>query len=55
MKVSEEGGGEGAPGARADIPLPLHQIMVMHAVLLQLMEEHSGADTHPVACGGAHT
>jgi len=46
-KVSEEGGGGGAPGARAQIPLqPMEQTMVRQAVHLQPMEVHSGADLH---------
>ncbi|GAB0182143.1 acid sphingomyelinase-like phosphodiesterase 3b [Grus japonensis] len=39
-KVSEEGGGGGAPGARAEIPLqPLEKTMVRKAVPLQPVEE----------------
>ncbi|GAB0178064.1 epimerase family protein SDR39U1 [Grus japonensis] len=39
-KVSEEGGGGGAPGAGAEIPLqPLVKTMVRQAVPLQPMEE----------------
>ena len=46
-KVSEGGGGGGAPGARAEIPLqPLVKTMVRQAVPLQPMEVHGGADTH---------
>jgi len=46
-KVSEEGGGEGAPGARAEIPLqPMVKTMVRQAVPLQPMEVHGGADIH---------
>ncbi|KAK4806178.1 hypothetical protein QYF61_001101 [Mycteria americana] len=46
-KVSEEGGGEGPPGARAEIPLQLVvKTMVRQAVPLQPMEEHGGADIH---------
>ena len=46
-KSSEEGGGGRAPGARAEIPLqPMEQTMVRQAVLLQLMEVHSGANIH---------
>ena len=46
-KVREEGGGGGAPGARAEIPLqPVVKTMVRQAVPLQPMEVHSGADIH---------
>ena len=46
-KVSEEGGGGGAPGARAEIPLqPLVKTMVRQAVPLQPMEVNGGADIH---------
>ena len=46
-KVSEEGGGGGAPGARAEIPLqPVVKTMVRQAVPLQPMEVHGGADIH---------
>ncbi|GAB0189017.1 epimerase family protein SDR39U1 [Grus japonensis] len=46
-KVSEEGGGGGAPGARAEIPLqPMEKTMVRQAVPLQLMEVHGRADIH---------
>ena len=46
-KVSEEGGGGGAPGARAEIPLqPMGKTMVRQAVPLQPMEVHGGADIH---------
>ena len=46
-KVSEEGGGGGAPGTRAEIPLqPLVKTMVRQAVSLQPMEVHGGADIH---------
>ena len=46
-KVSEEGGGGGAPGAGAEIPLqPMGKTMVRQAVRLQPMEVHSGADIH---------
>ncbi|GAB0205507.1 acid sphingomyelinase-like phosphodiesterase 3b [Grus japonensis] len=45
--VSEEGGGGGAPGARAEIPLqPLEKAMVRQAVPLQPMEVYGGADIH---------
>ncbi|KAK4811165.1 hypothetical protein QYF61_019796 [Mycteria americana] len=54
-KVSEEGGGRGAPGTRAEIPLqPVVKTMVRQAVLLQPMEVNSGADIHPAACEGPH-
>ena len=46
-KVSEEGGGGGAPGAGAEIPLqPIVKTMVRQAVPLQPMEVHGGADIH---------
>ena len=46
-KVSEEGGGGGAPGAGAEIPLqPVGKTMVRQAVPLQPMEVHGGADIH---------
>ena len=46
-KVSEEGGGGGAPGARAEIPLqPMVKTMVRQAVPLQPMEVNGGADIH---------
>ena len=46
-KVREEGGGGGAPGAGAEIPLqPVGKTMVRQAVPLQPMEVHGGADIH---------
>ena len=46
-QVSEEGGGGGAPGAGAEIPLqPVVKTMVRQAVPLQPMEVHGGADIH---------
>ena len=46
-KVTEEGGGGGAPGVGAEILLqPMEEIMVRQAVLLQPMEVHSGAELH---------
>jgi len=46
-KVSEEGGGRGAPGTRAEISLqPMMNTMVRQAVPLQPMEVHGGADIH---------
>ena len=46
-KVSAEGGGGGAPGAGAEIPLqPVEQTMVRQAVPLQPMMVHGRADTH---------
>ena len=46
-KVSEEGGGGGAPGAGAEIPLqPLVKTMVRQAVPLQPMEVLGGADIY---------
>jgi len=47
-KVSEEGGGGGAPGARAE-SFPLQLVMkttVRQVVPLQCMEVHGGADIH---------
>ncbi|GAB0187378.1 hypothetical protein GRJ2_001203100 [Grus japonensis] len=44
-KVSADGGGGGAPGAGAEIPLqPLEKTMVRQAVPLQPMEDDGGAD-----------
>ncbi|KAK4811167.1 hypothetical protein QYF61_019798 [Mycteria americana] len=46
-KVSEEGGGGGAPGARAEIPLqPVVKTMVKQVVPLQPMEVNGGADIY---------
>jgi len=46
-KVSEEGGGGGAPGTEADIPLrPMVKATVRQAEPLQPMEVHSRADIH---------
>ncbi|GAB0181573.1 acid sphingomyelinase-like phosphodiesterase 3b [Grus japonensis] len=46
-KVSEEGGGGGAPGAGAEIPLqPEEKTMVSQAVPLQPIEDDGGADIH---------
>ena len=50
-QVSEEGGGGGAPGIRAEIPLQpvektVGKTMVRQAVPLQPREVHSGADLH---------
>ena len=46
-KVSEEEGGGGAPGARAEIPWqPVVKTMVRQTVPLQPMEVNSGADIH---------
>ena len=46
-KVSEEGGGGGAPGAGAEIPLqPLVKAMVRQAVPLQPREGNGGAEIH---------
>jgi len=43
--VSEEGGGGGAPGTRAEIPLQLMmKTIVRQAVPLQFMEVQGGAD-----------
>ncbi|GAB0195076.1 F-box only protein 31 [Grus japonensis] len=55
-QVSEEGGGGGAPGARADIPLqPMEKTMVRQAVYLQPMEVKWWSRYPPVACGEPHT
>ena len=46
-KAGEEGGGGGAPGAGAEIPLqPVVKTMVRQAVPLQPMDVHGGADIH---------
>jgi len=46
-RVSEEGGGGGAPGAGSELPLqPVMKTMVRQAVALQPMEVHGGADIH---------
>ena len=46
-KVSEEGGGGDAPGAKAEIPLqPVGKTMVRQAVSLQPREVHGGADIY---------
>ncbi|GAB0207812.1 epimerase family protein SDR39U1 [Grus japonensis] len=46
-KVSEEGRGGGAPGARAEIPLQsMEKTMVRQAILLQPIEDDGGADIH---------
>ncbi|GAB0190249.1 hypothetical protein GRJ2_001490200 [Grus japonensis] len=46
-KVSEEGGGAGAPDAGAEIPLqPVVKTMERQAVPLQPMEDDGGADIH---------
>ena len=46
-KASAEGGGGGAPGTGAEIPLqPVEKTMVRKAVPLQPMEVHGGADLH---------
>jgi len=45
IKVGEEGGEGGAPGARAEIPLQ-PKTMVTQVVSPQPMEVHSGADIH---------
>ena len=48
-KVSEEGGGGGTPGARAEIFFPLQRVMktlVRKAVHLQSMEVYRGVDGH---------
>jgi len=59
-KVSEEGGGEGAPGTGAEIPLqPVVRTMVRQLVPLKEgnpppIEDQGGADIHPAACRGPH-
>ena len=46
-----EGGGGGAPGARAEIPLqPVGKTMVRQAVPLQPMEVQGGADMPKGGC-----
>ncbi|KAK4830727.1 hypothetical protein QYF61_013177 [Mycteria americana] len=46
-KVTEEGGGGGAPGPGAEISLqPMVKTMVRQAFPLQPMEVHGGADIH---------
>ena len=46
-QVSAEGGGGGAPGTGAEIPLqPVGKTMVRQAVPLQPREVHGGADLH---------
>ncbi|KAK4818202.1 hypothetical protein QYF61_008586 [Mycteria americana] len=52
-KVSEEGGGGGAPGTGAEIPLqPVEKTMVKQVAPLQSMEVHDGADIHSEVHGG---
>ena len=47
IKVNEEGGGAGGPGARAEISLqPVVKAMVKQVVLLQPIEVNGGADLH---------
>jgi len=47
LHQSEEGGGRGASGARAEIPLqPVEKNMVRQAAHLQPMEVHGGEDIH---------
>jgi len=46
-KVTEEGGGGGAPGTGAEIPLhPVEKTMARQAVPMQPMEVHGGAGIH---------
>jgi len=46
-KVSKEGGGGDAPGAKAELPLqPMINTMMRQVVSLQSMEVHGGADVH---------
>ena len=55
-KVSEEGGGGGARGAGAVIPLqPMVKTTMMQVVPLPPMEDHSGADICPAAPGAPRT
>ncbi|KAK4806844.1 LOW QUALITY PROTEIN: hypothetical protein QYF61_012565 [Mycteria americana] len=47
MQTPRSGGGGGAPGTRAEIPLqPVVKTMVKQVVPLQPMEVHSGGDIH---------
>ena len=49
---ASEGGGGGALGARAEIPLqPVGKTIVKQVVPLQPMVVHGGAGIHPAACG----
>ena len=54
-KVSEEGGGGGAPGDGAESPLqPMEKTMVEQVVPLQSMEDHGGTDIHTADQQGPH-
>ena len=54
-EVGEEGGGGGAPGTGAEIPLqPVEKTMVRQAFPLQPMAVNGGADIHTAAHGGLH-
>lgn len=49
-KVSEEGGGDSAPSAGAEIPLkPMEKTAMEQAVPLLPTEGHTGADIHGVS------
>ncbi|PKU45835.1 hypothetical protein llap_3836 [Limosa lapponica baueri] len=53
--VSEEGGGRGALGTKAEIPLsPVVKTLGTQVVALQSMKDCGGADIHPVAHAGLH-
>ena len=54
-KVSEEGGGRGAPGTGAKVPLrPVERTMVEQVVPLQPMVYRGGAGFHAAVHGGDH-
>ena len=55
-KISEEGGGGVAPGAKAEVPLQLmERTMVDQAVPLQPKEDYIRANLCTAACGGPLT
>jgi len=54
-KVRVEGSGRGAPGTRTEISLQIMvNTVVKQVVHLHAMEDHGGADIHPVVHGGPH-
>jgi len=54
-QVSEEEGGGGAPGTRAESPLQtVEKTMVRQAMPLQPMESHGGGDIDPAASRRPH-